>query len=313
LDGDSTDWLELLWSESNSRGEAAKWTAPHSMVGLSTVDYLLGNAVPRHPRRAEWLLQHGASANTLHAYSKQPVIKNALLAGNQDLIDLLIRHGAQPPALSEAEAFLAAAMQSDADTLRRLAGAHPEYLHSPKAMFAAIQQQRSDIAELLLNLGISPDVADAHGFSALHFTTHCGAADIARLLIARGAAVDAIERRYHSTPLGHAHYQGRPELVAVIAPFSRDIRGLCLVGAVDRLTELLAANSSLASANTRGGEPPLFALPDDDDDAVDVVELLLAHGADPSVKNAAGLTPAQAAQKRGLDEAAAAINVAESS
>jgi ankyrin repeat protein len=178
-------------------------------------------------------------------------------------------------------------------------------------MFAAIQLQRTDLAELLINLGMSPNVADDYGFSALHFTTHSGAADIASLLIARGADVDAIERRYHSTPLGHAHYQGRPEMVAVIAPFSRDIRGLCLVGAVDRLKALLAADRSLASADSRGGEPPLFALPDDDDRAVDVAELLLAHGANPSVKNAAGLTPAQAAQKRGLDEAAAAIDAAE--
>ena len=100
-------------------------------------------------------------------------------------------------------------------------------------------------------------------------------------------------------------------MVAIIAPFSRDIRGLCFTGAVDRLAELLAADPSLASTITRGGDPPLFALPDDDDRAVDVAELLLANGADPSVKNAAGLTPAQAAQKRGLDDAAAAISAAE--
>jgi len=48
-----------------------------------------------------------------------------------------------------------------------------------------------------------------------------------------------------------------------------------------------------------------------DDRAVDVAELLLAHGADPSVRNAAGLTPAQAARKRGLEEAATAIEAAE--
>jgi len=312
LGDDSTIWLDLLWSESNKRGEASKWTTlAKSIAGMSPVDYLLGNAIARHPSRVEWLLQHGANANALHAYSKQPVVKHAVVAGSQKLIDLLVRHGAERPVLSEADAFLAAAMQGDADTMRRLAASHPEFLRSPKAMFAAIQLRRMDLAELLLNLGMSANVADLQGFSALHFTTHCGAAEIASLLIARGADVDAIERRYHSTPLGHANYQGRPEMVAVIAPFSRDIRGLCFSGAVDRLAELLAADPSLASATTRGGEPPLFALPDDDERAVDVAELLLAHGADPSVKNAAGLTPAQAAQKRGLDDAAAAISAAE--
>lgn len=315
LGPDSTLWLDLLWSEADKRGEAHRWTAPaHGLgagSGVSAIDYLLGNAVPHHPRRVEWLLQHGANANTVNSYSKQPVVKHAALAGSQEIIDLLVRHGAERPALSGQEAFLAAAMQGDGATLRRLAEGHPEYLRSPHALFAAIQQRRTDIAELLLDQGTSPNAADFRGFSALHLTTHTGAVDIAALLIARGADVDPIERSYNSTPLGHAHHQGRQEMIDLLAPLSRDIRGLCFAGAIDRLTELLAADRSLASRKTRNDEAPLFALPDDDDRAVDVAELLLAHGADPSVKNAAGLTPAQAARKRGLEEAATAIEAAE--
>jgi ankyrin repeat protein len=278
---------------------------------LNSVDYLLGNAVPNHPRRVEWLLLHRANANTANAYSKEPVVKHAAVAGRQDIVDLLVRHGAKRPVLSDEETFLAAAMQGDVATLQRLADRHPEYLRNPHAMFAAIQQKRVEIAELLLNLGTSPNVADHKGFGALHFTTHSGAVEIAKLLIARGAAIDAIERSYNSTPLGHAHYQGKLEMIALLAPLSRDIRGLCFSAAIDRLTELLAADPSLASAVTRGGEVPLFAMPDDDELAVEVAELLLAHGADPSKKNAAGLTPAQAAKKRGLEEAAAVIRAAE--
>jgi ankyrin repeat protein len=303
LGSDSTLWLELLWSESDKRGEASKWA--------SAVDYLLGNAVPQHPRRVAWLLQHGANANAANAYSKEAVIKHAVLAGAQNVVDLLVRHGAQRPVLSAGEAFLAAAMQGDAATVRRLADDHPEYLRSPHAMFAAIQQARTDIAELLLEMGVSPNVSDHRGMSALHFAAQSGRVEIARLLIARGANIDAIERNYNSTPLGHANYQGRTEMVAILVPLSRDIRGLCFAGAVDRLAELLAADRSLASAVTRVGEVPLFALPDDDERAVEVAELLLAYGADPSVKNAAGLTPAQAAKKRGLEEAAAVISAAE--
>jgi ankyrin repeat protein len=311
LDQDSTVWLELLWSESDKRGEASKWrTTAEGFYDVGMVDYLIGNAVSRHPNRVRWLLEHGANANAHNAYSKVPVIKYALLAGNQEIVDLLVKHGAQRPVLSDEETFLSAAMQGDAGTLRRLGENHPEYRRSGHAMFAAIGQRRTDIAELLLDLGTPPDVADEKGFSALHFTTHCGAAGIASLLINRGATVDAIEHRYNSTPLGHANYQRRPEMVAAIAPFSRDIRGLCFAGAVDRLAVLLAEDRDLASAITRG-EAPLFALPDDDERAVDVAELLLAHGADPSVKNSAGLTPAEAAKKRGLDEAAATISAAE--
>src|SRR5678816_18219 len=156
-----------------------------------------------------------------------------------------------------------------------------------------------------------PNVSDHRGQTALHLAALSGCIEIAKLLIARGADIDAIERNYNSTPLGGANYHGRTEMVAMLVPLSRDIRGLCFAGAVDRLAELLAGDASLASTVTRGNEAPLFALPDDDERAVEVAELLLAHGADPSVKNAAGLTPAQAARKRGLEDAAAVIEAKE--
>jgi ankyrin repeat protein len=312
LESDSTFWLELLWSESRHRGEAEKWTTPATgrlgfKAGITTVDYLLGNAVPRHPQRVAWLLGHGANAKTIHFYSRMPVIRHAVLAGQQDIIEMLVQHGAERPILSGAERFLAATMQGDVSTVRALAKEHPQYLKDPHAMFAAIVQRRADIAEILLDAGTSPSVGDHRGFTALHQTTHTGSPEIASLLIARGADVDAVERSYNGTPLGHANYQGRKEMVAVIAPHSRDIRGLCLAGCVERLSALLSEDASLARAITLNGEPPLFALPDDDEGAVEVVELLLAHGADPSVKNSAGLTPADVAMKRGLEDAAAAL------
>jgi len=310
LEADSTMWLDLLWSESNKRGEASKWTNVTDKI--SAVDYLLGNAVAgRHTRRVAWLLEHGANANVASVYSKQAVIRHAVLAGAQDIIDLLVRHGALRPVLSTEEEFLSAAMQGDVATLRRFAADHPEYLRSPHAMFAAIHQSRTDVAELLLEMGMSPNVSDHRGQTPLHLAALSGCIEIAKLLIARGADIDAMERNYNSTPLGGANYHGRTEMVAMLVPLSRDIRGLCFAGAVDRLAELLAGDASLASKVTRGNEVPLFALPDDDERAVEVAELLLAHGADPSVNNAAGLTPAQAAKKRGLEDAAAVIEAKE--
>ena len=42
---------------------------------------------------------------------------------------------------------------------------------------------------------MSPDVGDDRNFRALHYTTHCGAAQIAGLLIARGGEIDPVEDR----------------------------------------------------------------------------------------------------------------------
>jgi ankyrin repeat protein len=309
LGADDTFWLDLLWTESERRGETARWREEVPYALPPALDYLLGNAVPDHPQRAAWLLAHGADARAVNHYSKQPVVLHAALAGRQDLVDLLVRHGATRPVLDDRQRFLAAAKQGDARTLRRLAAAHPDFLGDHQAMFATLPEDRTDVAEILLDLGMSPDVGDPMSFRALHYATHWGAVGVAELLIARGAEVDPVERRYNSTPLGHAHYQRRPEMIAAIAPHSRDIRALCFCGAVERLRALFAADPSLA-AKPAGGEPPLFALPDEDERAVEVAELLLSFGADPAVKSAAGLTPAQAASQRGLEEAAELLTAA---
>ena len=52
---------------------------------------------------------------------------------------------------------------------------------------------------------------------------------------------------------------------------------------------------------------PLKWLPDDEARALDVVELLLAHGADPTVRSSEGLTAADYAARRGLEAAAARL------
>jgi len=314
---DSTFWLDLLWSESEKRGETYKWTgpAPGELGGEkipSALAYLLGNAVPNQIARTRWLLEHGADARGINFYSREPVIKHAVLAGREDIVELLVRHGATRPDLSDRETFLVAVTTGDIATMRRLAAAHPVFLTHHEAMFAAIRLHRVDIAEALLDLGMSPDVGDEKNFRALHYTTHCGAAEIGRLLIARGAEIDPFELRYGGTPLTHASYQQRPDMVELLAPHSRNFRGLCFAGAVERLRELLAEAPDRTNREDRAGEPALFCLPDDEEKALEVAELLVSFGADPTFRNPLGQTPAQAARRRGLDDAAALLEDAES-
>jgi uncharacterized protein len=304
LGADDTFWLDLLWAESEKLGRMAQWRESVPELIGPPLDYLLGNAVPDHPKRTVWLLAHGADARAANAYSKQPIIKHAALGGPQEIVDLLASHGASTLHLSGEEAFLAAASRGDLAAVRQLADGHPEYLRKPDAMFAAIKRDCADVAELLLDLGMPPDVGDDHDFRALHFTTHCGAVEVARLLIARGAEIDPFETRYRGTPLSHANYHERHEMIALLVPVSRNFRGLCFAGAIDRVRELLLEEPDRANREDRPGEPALFCLPDDEERAVELAELLLSFGADPAFRNPLGQTPAEAARKRGLDDAA---------
>jgi hypothetical protein len=104
----------------------------------------------------------------------------------------------------------------------------------------------------------------------------------------------------------------RPRTTELLSRFSRDGSALTLTGNVARLREVLTAEPPLASL-VGGGTTPLMWLPGDEARAQEIVELFLAHGADPPVRNSDGQTAADLARKRGLDVAAALLRAKEKS
>jgi len=105
--------------------------------------------------------------------------------------------------------------------------------------------------------------------------------------------------------MGFASHFAQREIAALLAPMSRDVWNLAHLGMRERLRELFDAEPTLANAvHARLGFTPLFALPDDEDEAADMATFLLTHGADATVRNSDGLTPEKAARQRGLIEAA---------
>jgi hypothetical protein len=119
------------------------------------------------------------------------------------------------------------------------------------------------------------------------------------LLIECGAEIDPRETRFNGVPLGWALHGGRHRMMAVLGALSRSARQLVRVGNLARLRELFASNPEIAKEVDENG--PLFSyLPDDEDLAAEVAELLLAQGADPSIKNQEGLNAIEHLEKRGL-------------
>lgn len=307
---DDTTWLEFLWTQSERRGGLPKWDViPQPGLGgvvpMNAIDYLLGNAVAsNHLRRAEWLLRHGANANGVHAYSKRPQREEALVYGHVAMADLLVSHGAAAVPLEGHAAFQAACMRLDGDAARALAARHPECLRDASVMLTAARQGRADVVALLLDLGVDVDVADATEQRGLHNAVLGNAIEVVKLLVAHGASIDRPTTRYGGA-MGFAAEFKRHDIAALLAPLSRDLPELVYLGMAERVGELLAEEPALANAVLlRSGITPLFCLPDDEDEAVEMAALLLAHGASPAFRNKAGLTAEQAARNRGLIEAA---------
>lgn len=290
-----SDWDDPEWRmlDMGNYGSGARW---HLHIAIERNDL----------RLAEWCLTHGANPNaapeSAPRFPQHSLYELAVRQGRTEMAALLARHGAAVTevVLDGEERFIAACMRLDRAEAARLAG---PYLQSPKAMFAAAKEDRADVVELLLDLGVPADVANDRNRSALHVAAASDATRTAELLVRRGADVDPVETEWESTPLGTAVYYEHAALIELLARHSRDVWNLTFIGNAERLREVLDAEPALArvSASTT----PLFWLPEDEEVAIEIVRIFIAHGADAAFRDGRnGRTAADAARTRGMETTA---------
>jgi len=113
------------------------------------------------------------------------------------------------------------------------------------------------------------------GFTALHFACYFGQPEAARLLITKGAKVDAVAN--NATQVMPLHS----------AASSRNLAA----------ARLLVDHGAPINARQQGGWVPIHAAAQNGDQ--EMVDLLLAHGADVDITNNDGKTPAMVAKDKG--------------
>jgi ankyrin repeat protein len=314
--GDIIWILELVYEYSVKAGRKADWDDPEwSMIGMGGYGYgaryFLGVAIASNNiELAEWLLTHGASPNASpppHPNApKNTLYEEAVRRGLSEIAELLVRFGATStgPVVREGiDAFVEACFRLDREQAAALVKEHPEYLQSPLAMFLAAARDRADVVALLLDLGMSIEIEDKSKQRPLHVAASHDAFRVAEFLIARGADTEAVETDWDNTPLDAAMYGNQTQMIQFLSRFSRDPSRLAWIGNIERLRELLAAEPDLAKV-VDDGSTPLMWLTDDEPRAIEIAELLMAHGADPSIKNKNGLTAADVAERRALYDVA---------
>ena len=321
LADDDLVWLlELIHRESIKRGRQADWADPEwkalNMGGYgSGAWYLLHSALKgNYLRIAEWALAHGASPNPSRASdSRTPpgtLYEQAIGTGLTQFAELLARYGARrtTPAGGGGSEFVAACLRLDRERASALAAAHPEYLADPSPLKVAAEYDLTAAAELLLDLGMSPDLEDRSRARPLHFAAYSDSPGVAQLLIRRGAEIDPRDTMHESTPIYWAFFGQRWRMVDLLTPLSRDVWALVPAGKTDRVRDVLKAEPRLARVSWEGGTP-LFYLPDDERSAVEIAKLFLEHGADAWFKRKDGTTAGEIARARGLDAAAELLKV----
>lgn len=333
--GDDIVWLlELMHTYSLRRGHAADWADPSwpmfSMRGAPSLGdgahvyhgarLMLDAAVDRHLLGlAEWVLAHGAGPNTPWGtrptnVPRSTLYEDAVARGQADMAQLLLRYGATPPdgPVTDVDALVRAAMRMDRSAVTAMYSAHPGYLREPRPLYAAIEQDRADVVEMLLDLGVSPEIEHPSGGGArpLHTAAFRDSERSARVLLAHGADVDARESHYHAVPLGMASWAQHPRMIALLGALSRDVWELTYTGCVDRLRVVLGGEPALAHVVNESGETPLMWLPDDADRALEAARLLIEHGANAAARDTKGRTAADIAESRALHDVAALLRSA---
>ena len=243
--------------------------------------------------------------------SKIPVIAvvdddEAVRNGFTEMANLLVRYGAAPSSVSleGVEAFTAACFRLDREEAQSMLVAHPEYLRSTSPIFAATKRDRGEVVEMLLDLGMSPNVEDGTKQRPLHIAAYNDSVRAGELLIQRGAEIDPVESSWGNTPLDAAVYSQSLRMIDVLGRVSRDVWNLTFTGKVERLREVIETELRLATVSSKEYGTPLMFLPEDETRALQIIELFLANGANPSLRNRDGHTAADRAERRGLFRAA---------
>jgi hypothetical protein len=157
----------------------------------------------------ELLLVHGADPNGTGEDGRS-AYQAATAEGRTDLRELLLRHGATDDA-SEADRLLFACLQADRPEAERLlassSGLADTELAELLGRAVACAVETGNVAALVLALDLGfpvDDVTGDDGATALHAAAYAGSAAAVRVLLDRGADIEARDANWKSAPLGWA-------------------------------------------------------------------------------------------------------------
>ncbi|GIJ64398.1 ankyrin repeat domain-containing protein [Virgisporangium aurantiacum] len=223
------DHLELLFAHGLGRGSGGPWHArlgpAHPTPAQMLADQLLWAVQQNLPERVRLLLHHGVDITATCTFP-HPAIGDrtahelAVLLGNTEIADLLAAAGAAPVPLNPMEAFVAACMRADHNTVQRLTGEDPTLARRviatlPELIIRAAELNRPDTVRLMTAVGF--DVNTRRRVTPLHTAAHDGHLDLARVLIELGADPTIRDTEFNSTPLGWAQHGHQHDVAAYLS------------------------------------------------------------------------------------------------
>ena len=216
----------------------------------------------------------------------------AVYSGHHQIADYLAANGAKRIAitLSKEEEFHIACYRDDADRVRQLVASDPSLLEDAEGLLTQFAESGCvNVVRLLVERGDSVN-GKAGRESPLWCAARGGQLDTVKLLVELGADVHARNPEYNSKPLGAANYKDQREVVEYLMQFA-PIWDAVKYGGLDRVRTLLHENPESVNARDDEGRTPLHCPYWDTRHGEEMIELLVAHGADINARDNADRIP----------------------
>ena len=282
------------------------------LLGAGELDALLADAeIAASTARVEWLLRQGANPQA-HVGGGPSPVWSALAQGiaGIDILRALFAHGGSPAGRGGLARFLAAGTASAAsaagekfaiELLERGAAPFGPSAAGDPPLALAVRLRWNALLRRLLACGVDMDARDGRGMTALHLAAALGCEDALRALLAAGASPDR-RAADGQTPLGVVLAAGRRDLAAWLdwrgwklpgRPLRpNDLPAAAMAGDLDAVRRLLELGLPVDAVDGQGCTGLLRAA---GGGHREVVDLLLARGADPARAAKTGATPLSAA------------------
>ncbi|TWB61860.1 ankyrin repeat protein [Rhizobium sp. ERR 922] len=285
-------------------------------------DYQLAWALEhRMGERVRLLVEHGADVHKV--VNGRTPYEWARLGNDKDLALYLVQQGAVAVRLKPEDSVYIQIQQGArneaagpaivVEHIKRIARefdipeamrqAHPDMLHEAAG--------ENDLRAVGLMLALDFDVNAMTSRTPLHEAALHGHMEMAKLLIEHGADTTVRDPNFHAPPIGWAEYNGKDQMVEFLKAYPLDIFAAATFGQVDQLAAILDRHPEQVNirfgdfrphgqATDRDWMTPLgFAIVNRRGEAV---RILLAKGADRSVRDVSGQSYRDLARETG-DEA----------
>jgi ankyrin repeat protein len=248
---------------------SAAFAAPASLIEAAMAEDLAA---------VRALLQTKADVNATHVDGTTP-LHWAVRAENPELVDLLLRARANVRAADR---------------------------YGVTPLYVACSLANAAIAEQLLAAGADPNALDQSGETLLSLSIRAGAPDVAAALLKHGAKVNATFQTWDSTALMVAIRENQTAIVKMLLDHGAGVNARTKVGQKPARRPAGAGGGSHGVGIIRGGLPESGSQPPTQggftpllyaarDGRIDIVQMLVAKGADIELAEANSITPLQMA------------------